>query len=282
MELLVASTLSGLMMALVVGNILSGQTTYSEDVIRTKINSNLRSSMDIMSMNIRQAGENLPEDFEVVKIIDGVGTDPDELTLRRNLISDVLTICNNLSIGSTTVRVSSTTLTDPECIIGNVNSTHQAFSTFRTEATSTVKAFLYDRSSGTGEFVDYTAEGNSGGELFLTIEGPTNDYAQLTSNIYLVEEWRFNLNETTNTLDVYRDGDSATALTVAFDISDFQARLQMSDSTYIDALDGTHATLNWKGIRQVEITLEGHDQRKDRVFTSSITAKYFPRNVLSF
>jgi len=284
MELMVASTLSGIMMALIVGNVLSGQTTYSEDVIRTKINSNLRSSMDIMSMNIRQAGENLPVEFEVVKVLSGLDEDPDELTLRRNLVSDVFTICHHLAVGGTQVYVSSTSLTDTECQIAGVRSTQESFKNHRLAQSGNVKVFLYNRTSGSGEFVDYTFEGEVGTptQLYLTIGAPVAAYNELTSNVYLIEEWHFQLNTITNTLELFLNGNANTAQAVAFDVSDFQVRLEMNDLSYIDALDGSHPTLNWKNIRQVEITLEGEDQRKNRIFNSSITAQYFPRNVLSY
>src|SRR5690606_49337 len=86
LEVLVSMSLTGILMAMVIGSVLLFQGGYATDVVRTRVNSNLRSAMDILSMNIRQAGENLQASFPAVIVEDGEGGAPDVLRVRRSLI----------------------------------------------------------------------------------------------------------------------------------------------------------------------------------------------------
>src|SRR5690606_14236408 len=83
-EAIVAMGLMGVVMTMVVGHVLSIHEGYHTDVVRTRINSNLRSAMDMVAMNIRQAGENLQSSFPALVLEDGGADNPDTLILRRN------------------------------------------------------------------------------------------------------------------------------------------------------------------------------------------------------
>jgi prepilin-type N-terminal cleavage/methylation domain-containing protein len=279
-ELLVASALSSLIMMMTIGHVLIIRNGYFDDVVRTQINSNLRSAMDILSMNIRQAGENLQASFPAVQITDGADGLPDTLILRRNLVQEVLTVCTAIHAGDTTLHVSSSSVTNPECLAANVGTLHSVFENYRTSNNNSVRAYIFNRITGHGEFVDYTGGGASGGEYYINVSALSAAYDALTTNIYLIEEYNFSQNSSENTLDLVINGKDDESQTVAFSVTDFQAYAKMSDGTELTSFDFS-SSKNWRDISQVHVTLSGEERTKDRVMKSSIQAEYFPRNVLS-
>lgn len=207
MEALVALGITSLMMAIVVSQVLSFKQAYFTDVVRMEINSNLRAAMDIISMNIRQAGENLQASFPAVVVENGSDGAADVLKLRRALVPEVLTLCAPVAVGALSLPVSSASLSNTRCIPGNIDETYEVFEQWRAANDGTMRIYLYDRSRDIGEFVNYTGGSISDGQYALTITGLTNIFPGLATSIYIVEEYSFELNTADNVLDVYIDGD---------------------------------------------------------------------------
>lgn len=281
MELLVAMTLSSLIMAMTLGHVMQIREGYFDDVVRTKINSNLRSAMDILSMNIRQAGENLQTSFPVVTLTNSTGTTSDILTLRRNLFQEVLTVCTALAAGGATVNVSSSAVTNPECQAANVTALYNVFRTYRTGNSGSVRAYLYNRITGAGEFVNYTAEGTASGQYYVTVGGSHAAYPALTSNLYLLEEFRFSRNLTKNTIELVVNGQTDQPQAVAYSVTGFDVVLQMEDGSDLTSWAFGN-TSTWRDISKVQVYLTGQETRKGRTISSGIQSAYFPRNVLSY
>ncbi|MCB0322203.1 MAG: prepilin-type N-terminal cleavage/methylation domain-containing protein [Bdellovibrionales bacterium] len=279
-ELLVATGLTSIVLATVIGHVLIIRQGYFDDIIRTRINSNLRSAMDIISMNIRQAGENLAPAFPAVVLENGLITPSDTLVLRRALIAEVLTICVDASSGDTTLSVSSAAAGSSDCTPSNIASVHASFEEYRTNNGEDIRAFVYDQLTGEGEFVDYTGGGISSGEYFLNISSLQNDFTARTSYVYLIEEYRFSQNPVEQTLVLTADGETDQPQTVAFSVSQFEVSIQLEDGSVVDELTFASAT-DWRDIQRISVTLVGQEARKSRVLEASITAEYFPRNVLS-
>lgn len=280
LEALVATTLLGLILSMVVGYLLTVQRGYFTDIVRTRINSNLRSAMDILSMNIRQAGENLQSSFPAVVVTDGGDDAPDTLSLRRSLVPEVLTLCTTVGSGATQIFVSSESLSNSQCVPGNVEPLHEVFEEWRSDNDGSIAIFIFDRSTNSGQFIEHTGGGSSSGQFYLTVSGLTDTYSALASSIYLLEEYAFELNADDKVLDVYIDGDE-TERAVAFQVSDFEVKLEMDDGSVIDSLEADDA-YDWKNLVQVQVTLSGEDTYKNRTLSSTISAEYFPRNVLSY
>ncbi len=281
-EVLVATALTSIVMVAVIGHVLIIRQGYFEDIIRTRINSNLRSAMDIISMNVRQAGENLQTSFPAVVLEDGTAPESDVLTLRRAIFSEVLTLCQAASTGDTTLDVSSASVGTPDCTASNIGNVHQVFENYRaTGEDQEVRAYVFNRISGVGEFVDYTGGGTSGGEYYLDVSELQNDYAASTSYVYMIEEYRFARDEIEDTLTLVIDGKTDEVQTVAFSVSEMQISIAIEDGSTINTLNFASAA-TWRDILQISVTLEGEEQRKDRTLSASITAEYFPRNVLSY
>src|SRR5690606_12792998 len=98
-ELMVAAGIGLGLLAATAGVVLSNRGLFNIDMVRTRLNQNLRSSLDIIGMNVREAGENLPGSFPAVELING-NDEPDELVLRRNLVDEVLKLCVVIDIGT--------------------------------------------------------------------------------------------------------------------------------------------------------------------------------------
>jgi Tfp pilus assembly protein PilW len=76
---------------------LSARGVFEQDQQRTTINQNLRSGVDLLGIDVRQAGERLPGNAPAIEIINGASNAPDELLVRRNLLDFVLPVCKNVN-----------------------------------------------------------------------------------------------------------------------------------------------------------------------------------------
>lgn len=281
MEMLVALGISSIALGLIVGGALSYRHIYSTDITRTRINGNLRSSMDIVSMNIRQAGENLLSSFPAVLLANGTSGQPDTLRLRRGLIPEVLTLCASASASSTTLQVSSASLSNSACVASNVAPVYQVFESVRAEEGGRLRVFIYDSSARQGEFLDYTGSSINSGQYRLSVSRTNRAYPQLTSSVYVIEEYKFSVNTADKKFVLEVDGYTASPQPVAFDVTNFQVNLRMEDGTTIQSLSESDAR-DWKDVRRISISLSGQGKFKKHVTNSSITSEYFPRNVLSY
>ena len=278
-ELMVSTGILTTIMAMLVGFVLSLQNNFFNDVVRTRVNSNLRSALDIMGMNIRQSGENLNRSFPVVVLTndsDGVGS---YIQLRRNLIPEVLTVCSILNSGASSVDVSSTTAINASCIYGNVTSLYNAFNTEKNSVGGSTRIFIYNSLTKAGEFVDYTG-GTTTGTYSLNISAPSSTYQPLTTYLYIIEEYAFSLQESTETLNLYLNGKTTLPESVAFGVTGLNFNLKMDDDTTLTSMPISSAK-SWKEIKAISITLTGSEERKTRTFTTSLTEDFFPRNVIS-
>ncbi|MCB0345318.1 MAG: prepilin-type N-terminal cleavage/methylation domain-containing protein [Bdellovibrionales bacterium] len=280
MELLVALMLTGIFMGMAMANIFTVRQAYLEDIVRLRVNSNLRSAMDIVSMNVRQAGENLEGSFPSLLLSDSAD-DGDSLVLRRNLISDVLTLCEDVNAGQTRLFVSLSTATEPECIASNVVAAHTEFSDYRSANEDTVRVFVYDRISKEGEFVDFTGNGDIGGtDYYLDVSSLSQDYNAETTSIYMLEEFLFEVESGEETFLLYVDEKFDEPQAVAFSVTDFQVSLQMQNGSTVSELNPDSSD-EWQDIQEVVLRLTGRGSWKGKEVVSTLSASYFPRNVLS-
>lgn len=279
-EALVSTFLTTIAMGTLVGSVIFMRDSYFTDVARSNLRSNLRSAMDITSMNIRQAGENLQSSFPAVLLTNGASGGPDVLKLRRGLLPEVLTLCANAAAGATSLQVSLAATANTSCIVSNVTASYNAFSALRTSLGGTTQAYLYNSTTNVGEFVNYTANTTSGGQYYLTINGLGAAFTAIATSIYLIEEYSFELDAANTTYNVYINDDRTTPNAVAFSINSFSVLFDMNDNTSLTVYPGS-STLTWKDIEQINLTFGGIESFKNRTLSTSISAEYFPRNVLS-
>jgi len=281
LEALVAAGLTTLTTGLMYVSVLTVRDGYIHDVHRTRINGNLRSAMDILSMHIRQSGEYLPALFPAVEVIDGE-PESDTLILRRGLLSEVLTLCEDASMGSSTLTLSSGDLADSACYVGNVEPMYNTVLDRVNDADSELlRLFVFDRSTLEYEFVELEQGSLIGDEYRFSISPLSNTYSRMNTSIYLVEEMRFVNSSDDKTLSVSATHFSDESRPLAFHVDAFRVSLMMQDGETRSELSG-NSGIPWKNIKRIMITLSGGDAFKDREFSSSISGEFFPRNVLSY
>jgi prepilin-type N-terminal cleavage/methylation domain-containing protein len=281
LELLVAMALTSLIMAMIMSAVLQVRNTYFADIKRTEINGNLRSAMDVISMNIRQAGENLLAAFPAVLLTSGTSGASDTLQLRRSPITEVLTVCTTSNSGDTRLYVSSASLSNTECVPTSVAPVYTIFTTQLQNTEETPRVYIYDKVNKVGEFVNYQGSGINSGQYYLTVGSTSRAYTQLNTSIYVIEEYQFSRVAASNRLVLTVDQDGSLR-PVAFDVLDFQTSFILQDGTTVTSFDQSSGTNDWKDIHEIVLTLSGKATFKTQQITSTITSSYFPRNILSY
>jgi type IV pilus assembly protein PilW len=228
----------------------------------------------------RESGENLSSVFPAFEIINGAAGAPDELIIRRNLLDEVLNLCTALSAGSGTSEVFFAVASAPSsaCTYSNNNFNYTQWRSYRLANSGTTKAFIYNVSTQLGEFFDYSGETNTGTTYSITRSGGTwqNTYSVGSSSIYLLEEWRFRVQD--GVLQLLENGDTASPRNVVAGITDFQILAVLADGTTQEAWGRTD---RWNNINALDVRLSGSESFAGRAVTRSLSSRYFPRNILS-
>ena len=279
-ELLVASFVGIMLIGMMLQSVNSLRRVYSRDIISTRVNQDLRGSLDMIGINVRQAGENLTVNFPAIEIIDGASGAPDELFLRRNLLDEVLNVCVDISEGSSTTSIYfATVAADPGCVFSD---NQHNYNTWRAErlaaADSTLDAYAFNSATREGEFLLYTGENNDGTELSLTRLNGTwqHEYTIGSSAIYLLEEWHFRLQG--DVLQLIVNGDDSNVLNVAFGLTDFQISAMMQDGSTQAALGRDD---DWTTLAALSVSLTAEATFAGNTIERSLTSQFFPRNILS-
>ncbi|MCC6220932.1 MAG: prepilin-type N-terminal cleavage/methylation domain-containing protein [Deltaproteobacteria bacterium] len=284
-ELLVSTALGLLITGSIISVTMSSRNLYQYDIIRTRLNQELRSSLDVLGANVREAGENLSSTFDAIVLTNGTGiNNSDELVLRRNLKDEVLKVCQPIAAASSTTSIyfadSSATA---GCAYTDNTYAYSVWQTYRNEQDGVVRAFIYNQSTRQGEFFNYISETDTGTELIIQKSAGAwqYDYPVESSAVYLLEEWHFSLQEHDlgdNYLEVIENGDDANPLNIMYGLANFQVRAVMADGTVKNELDIAD---RWTDLQALDITVSAEDSWKDRNINKTITSRFFPRNVLS-
>jgi len=278
-EVLVSITLNSIVLSMVVFAAIGNRNHYLEDSVRTRVSGNLRSALDVMTMNVRQAGENLGTSFPAIILEDENSMNSDILKIRRSIISDTLFLCSPVSMGETTLMASISTATSAECHSSNAATAYNLWSNYRNEQGGNVRIYIYNSISKTGEFLDYTAESDSLGEYSLKTSALQNDYPTAKTQMYILEEFSFE-HDTIDGLLTLKVSDGLPQ-TISFNLSTFEVVLEMQDGTEIESLEDGDV-LKWKDIKAIKLKLAGEDTRAGKTFRFEETAEIFPRNIMSY
>lgn len=255
------------------------RNAFVHDVARTRLQQDVRSALDLIGTNVRQAGEGFTGAFPAIEVTDGASGGPDELVLRRVILSDKPNVCTAVAANSSRGNIFFTNATPtPGCAYSSNGGTYNAWRTHRLAKGGQVKAYIFNTATKQGEFFTYRGENNSGSAYNLVTASGTwgNAYPVGSSQLYVLEEWRYRLGG--DELELVENGDAANPWDVAFGLTNFQASVVTADGT-------THTsfprTADWTQIRYVEVTLSGRDTARRQPMTVTLTSRYFPRNVLS-
>lgn len=284
-ELMVASVVGLLLIAMTMGVTLANQNIYELDLARTRLNQNLRGAVEMMGVDIRQAGERLPAGFPAIEIVDGASGAPDELIVRRNVLDAVLTVCEDIAAGSSDSKIflsSSTLGASPACVYGAQSSSFTDWSNYRSENGGTARVYIYNLATGNGEFLTYSAETDSGSTLYVEQSTGTysNDYDAENSAVYALEEWRYRLDTlgSGDILQVIRNNDTANPMNVVFGLENIQVQAIMQDGTILTTFNAAN---DWSDLESVQIEANGIERSGKQEVEARIISRFFPRNILS-
>lgn len=279
-ELLVVSFLGLIMLALTLSATISNRRLYKYDLVRTKTNQNLRSALDIIGIDVREAGENLPSTFPAIEIINGGSGAPDQLIIRRNLLDESFNFCQAIAASSnnTQIIVADNSITTQGCDKTSNATAYGNWSAHLAANSNSVNAYAYDRVARLGEFIRFTGVVNNSTQYQITRSSGTwtNAYAVGSANLYVLEEWKYRI--LNNTLQIIVDQDTANALDVVDNVNNFQviARLQ-SGATQ----NSFGVTDNWSTLESLEISISGLDSYEGSNIQRTLSSRFFPRNILS-
>ena len=277
LELLVSLALGGIILGLTAGTVVGAKKMYKRDALRTRINQDLRSSIDLIGTNIRIAGENLDSPFPAVEVIDGANGAPDQLILRRNTQDEVLKVCSPINSGTTTA-VTFANGAQAGCSYSDNTHNFNTWKDLRLSENGQIWAYIFDSASKAGEYFLYSNETDSGTEYSLQRSGGTwnSDYSASASAVYIIEEWKFQMNQ--DLLQVVLDSNEAEPLNISYGLKDFQVQIELRDGAQLSEFDQFQ---DWTQIKHIQISLNAEAAFEKKTIKRSLSAKFFPRNVLS-
>ncbi len=259
--------------------VITNRNVMGKETSRTRLAQNLRGTLDIIGTNIRITGENLGGSFPAVEVTNGASGAPDTLTLRRNLLDEVLPVCTGIVAGTSVTQVFfAVSGVVPGCTYSGQTHNYTAWRNYRTSHGGSIDAFIYNTTTKQNEFFSYTND-NDGATAYNLVTAPrtwTNDYPVSASAAYILEEWRFQL--VGGILQLIPNRNNANTQNVTFGITDFQIQVLMQDGTTKTSFTTADS---WTQISQIQIDIAGSDNYGRRVINKTVTGSYFPRNVLS-
>jgi type II secretory pathway component PulJ len=291
-ELLIAMTVTLAISAAVMTLAFSTQDVFEADKHRTTVNQNLRSGIDLLGIDVRQAGERLPEDAPAIEIIDGANGAPDRLILRRNMLDAVLPVCNPVIAGGSAVDAVYCSFTNasghypPGCAPApDLNSDGwpdnlEAWRDYRMNNGGVIEVYIHNPAQDYGEFFKYDAEDASTFHIHRLNDGTSWDYSYDAADnprLYILEQKEFYVED--GVLKARVNGRTGEVLlNLVSHIQDFQATAIMKDDTVLSALG---SSADWSDLSAIEVTLEAESGYKDRTINRETTTRFFPRNVMS-
>jgi len=276
LELMVTSFLGLLIMGLVAGSILTNRFVLAKDMVRTRLTQNLRGALDIIALDARIGGQSLGGSFPAIEVAEGVTSDT--LTIRRGLIDEILPLCQAITAGGGGGKAYFAVPGNVQgCSYTGQTHNYNAWKAYRTSQGGVVDAYIYDSAAKKGEFFKYTSEVNSGTAYYVQRSGSwANSYPIASTAIYILEEWQFRLNG--EMLQLIQNQDTTNSQNVSFNMDSLSVGVTMQDGTTKSSFTKNDA---WTQIQGISVTLAGHDRFKKQNVNRSLSAEFFPRNILS-
>ena len=278
LELLVASLLALLVTGLVLSSTVANRYVLARDIVRTRLNQNLRGALDIIGLDIRIAGQSLGTNFPAIEIAQPTGL-PAVLTLRRAVIDEILPLCQSLTTGQSAPRIYfAKSGTTAGCALSGQTHNFESWRDYRVSQGGTVEIFIYDYSAKRGQFLSYTGETQAGStDYYLSTSGTlTYNYPTSSTAIYILEEWVFKVEN--QMLQLVQNRNSGNPQNVSFGISDFQAEVEMSDGTLQNTFTSSDV---WTQMAGITISITGSDHFAGLPVTRTLSGRFYPRNILS-
>ena len=257
-EALTSVMIGGIVLGASLGGFLSIKELMFGDRVKTDINQRLRTVFSTIGPDIQQTGEGLISNPNLPAVVVAQQTLPgpittSEISIRKADLIGSLTLCTDLTNGTTNpVNVIDDPATPPTpapppgCEVTDSDNNGwpdniEIWQGKKTENGGTIKAFIFDSTTGNYEFFDYINEqtrlagstmtpsaGNTPDEVNLTTNSHIwqNTYLAGSSVIYLLEERKYEVNN--NTLQLVVNGTDTFNLIESIENIDITVYLQES------------------------------------------------------
>lgn len=281
-EVIVASGLGLLILAIAMQTVLTNQILYRSDIARTRLNQNLRSGLDIIGIAMREAGEDLPSAFPAIEVINGSDGAPDQIFLKRNLAPG-LRVCQPITVSSppqTNVVFGVTGVLDPGCAFDAQLANYAAWvaeNDERVDRGERVEAYVYDYGLRQGEFFPVSLMVSTATTLEVqTISRTWQRGYAAGAPLYMMEQSHFRVNE--GYLELITNEHTDEVQRVVGGITDLQVIVRLTDGSEVN---GFTRLDSWERIHSIRVTLSGEDMEGNRPVVRTLEGVFFPRNVLS-
>lgn len=304
LELLVALSVFGLILAIVVPMAVQHRRIVAMDQVRTSVNQTLRASHELIAADIRIAGERFGDlafgRISPLTLSRDPVTGTSQIEIRRAL-EQWLPVCQR-GVNGASIRVanppgSSGTVGNPpvalppECIAprlvsdGTRDWPPNLFAWRERIGDATVTAYIHDPAAGVGQFFPLQVRSNSTMLVHCVPGGGVGsgctwradaDYSFETESVIgLLEVIRYHV---VDGVLLREDVTAGTSTRIAADIEAFDVLFTLEDGTQVDEFE---LSSSWRGIVSVDVSIETEIEGRDASIARGLTVSYFPRNVLS-
>ncbi len=286
LELTVAIAVTTTILGIALSITLAARRVVTTDERRVRINQTLRSSMDLLGIDLRGAGERLPEDFPAIEVVNGEDGAPDTLILRRNMLDEVLPLCGELVEGTTDeeVQVADDGADPPPGCEPLPDEDGDGWPDnigiwrdYRDANGGAVPVYVYNPVGDYGEWFSLDGDGETNSWLHKGNDDPWLQTYEVDQQgrIYMLEQRTYRLND--GLLQFTLNTDTATPVNVSANLLDFQVRVIVDGA----AQDELQPEQNWADLEALEIALTVRNEAGGEPMTRSLTTRFFPRNILS-
>lgn len=294
-ELLVALTVGVVLVGLAVQVAVADRRVMDADARRVATNQTVRTALDLVATDLRQAGEDMNVQLSPIIVTNGTGGASDRLAVRRQLTDQTLPVCADVSSGVTNIQVSAPLPgATAECTYTGttaspVPSNLAAWEALRLASpTGTLRAFLYDRSNKVGEYVTFSGIAGTASTQQYYLKRLPGTLARTYSAsskpfLVLLEEREYFVQS--RQLMMRLNADAATDQPISPDITDFSVTVDVDTGTAsapaVVTRTGFTVGDDWKRIVKLDLGVSGAVTENGRTTARALTTSVFPRNVLS-
>ncbi|WP_297854647.1 PilW family protein [Meiothermus sp.] len=276
-ELLIASAVSVLILALLVPIVMGGRRLYTLDQSRTGINQDIQAAMAMIGDDLRQAGQGLlyagagyNSSPRPIWVTAGTPGDSLEVWFARSgsNIPTPIGLCGNATASSIPVASSSNSCGQGDGNSNNIPDVAEPFNNYRIAQGGSVQVYLYNPSLRTGKLINLTAGSGTATNYSFTYTGSTSGTYGQGSSLMLVDRRQYTLSA--GQLLLSENGGPGRAVMVG--VTQFRVEpLTPTGSLW-------NATMPLSDLSRVRITITATDPQG---VTRTQTNEFFPRNFLS-
>lgn len=301
-EILVALAVSGLILTLVLGITNSSRALYEADQVRTAVNQNLRTAMDLIGSDVRVAGQGMVGSELNAILVEG----GNELVIRTAPVDLApLQVCEDINGDQNLLRVTrpgggggggggggsmpaNCTLSGSNDADGNgILDAFEAWIAFRqSQPNGEVRAALIDNTGTPPEFFTYDREDGTTRQLHKLNPpgcGSACNWSRTydlddSPTLFILEDRRYQFDNATGRLQLIVSGQDPIDL--INNVTDFRVAVIMPDGTRIEDFGEGE---DWTSVASVEISVTGAATRRgaDAPTERTLTSNFYARNIRS-